>query len=288
VGKQKREGELNMKTQNQFKSIFSATIIAVLLSVVSCDAANNPSALVGRWVGKDMDMELFKDGTGVCDGVGISWKVENKRLVVLSPILGFASDYEVSSYRLTLTEGSKKVKYVNINNKKYPQKGTITDSRNGKKYGTIEIGHQIWLSENLNYDAEGSKCYENNASNCDKYGRLYDWNMALKACPNGWHLPSDEEWQELVDFAGGEKRAGERLKAKDAKGTGEFGFSALPGGYGNSIGSFDDVGSYGYWWSATEGNASNAWYRYMDYLSADVFRNLNDKSYLYSVRCAQD
>jgi hypothetical protein len=217
------------------KLAFTAILaLALAFTISSCDAANNPSALVGHWLGggtdkKPGDMELFKDGTGVCDGVGVSWKVENKRLVVLSPSLGFASDYEVSGYKLTLADNAEKVKYVNINNKKYPQKGTFSDSRDGRKYGTIEIGHQIWLSENLGYEAEGGKCYGNEPANCQKYGRLYNWNTALKVCPKGWHLPSDDEWQELVDFAGGKDVAGTKLKAKSGwNGTDDYGFLGYP------------------------------------------------------------
>jgi uncharacterized protein (TIGR02145 family) len=280
--------------RNKFFKIAQAALgFALIFTGSSCDAANNPSALVGHWLGggtdkKPKDIELFKDGTGVCDGVDVFWKVENKRLVVLSPSLSFASDYEVSGFKLTLTGNAKKVKYVNINNKKYPQKGTFSDSRDGRKYGTIEIGPLIWFSENLDYEAEGSKCYGNEPTNCQKYGRLYDWNTALKVCPKGWHLPSNDEWQELVDFVGGGEVAGTKLKAKDFGGTDDYGFSALPGGSGYSSGDFYDVGYDGDWWSSTEGSAANAYGRLMGHDDADVDKDYYDKTSLYSVRCVQD
>jgi len=94
------------------------------------------------------------------------------------------------------------------------QTQTFTDSRDGKNYKTVKIGSQMWMAENLNYEAEGSVCYKNSDSNCDTYGRLYNWETAMKACPYGWHLPSDEEWQTLVDFAGGGGIAGTKLRAK--------------------------------------------------------------------------
>jgi hypothetical protein len=98
-------------------------------------------------------------------------------------------------------------------NGKLIQLGSFADSRDGKKYATIKIGSQIWMAENLNYNANGSKCYGNDESNCQKYGRLYNWNTAMKVCPSGWHLPNGDEWQKLVDIAGGDETAGVILKA---------------------------------------------------------------------------
>jgi uncharacterized protein (TIGR02145 family) len=73
----------------------------------------------------------------------------------------------------------------------------------GKTYKAVTIGGKAWMTENLNIKTGGSQCYDKKESNCDKYGRLYTWNAAKKACPSGWHLPSREEWQSLVDIAGG-------------------------------------------------------------------------------------
>jgi uncharacterized protein (TIGR02145 family) len=174
----------------------------------------------------------------------------------------------------------------------------FTDPRDGKVYRTVKIGEQIWMAQNLNYEAEGSVCYENDPANGEKYGRLYDWETAMKASPPGWHLPSDEEWQTLVDFAGGDKVAGKKLREKSGwnndkegnsgNGTDELGFAALPGGFGYSNGTFYYAGNYGYWWSATGYDASYAWLRYMRYGGAYVNRINYSKSYLRSVRCVQD
>jgi uncharacterized protein (TIGR02145 family) len=173
---------------------------------------------------------------------------------------------------------------------------TFTDPRDGKVYRTVKIGNQIWMAENLNYAWIGSKRYNNDQNNAEIYGRLYDWETAFEACPPGWHLPSIEEWDELINFVGGEDTAGKKLKAKsgwdgNGNGTDSYGFSALPGGYGRSDGSFDGVGYGGCWWSATEDNSDYAYYRYMDYIfddSSDVSRNNDVKSRLFSVRCVQD
>jgi uncharacterized protein (TIGR02145 family) len=108
-------------------------------------------------------------------------------------------------------------------------------------------------------------------------------------CPTGWHIPSDAEWSTLTIFVG--TNPGTKLKAKSGwsedNGTDEFGFSALPGGYGYSDGSFYGAGNFGYWWSATNG-ASYAWDRTMYFNDADVNRDGHGKAYLSSVRCVQD
>ena len=171
------------------------------------------------------------------------------------------------------------------------QVNIFTDPSDG--YKCVQIGKQIWMAENLNYAANGSKCYDNNYDNCEKYGRLYNWNDAMEACPKGWHLPSVEEWETLLNFTNGYRFAGKKLKAKNGwgnigNGTDEFGFSALPGGNGSSDGSFYDVGHYGTWWSATEYNASNAYYRLMYYDYNNVRRGNSNKSSLFSVRCLKD
>ena len=166
------------------------------------------------------------------------------------------------------------------------------DPRDGKKYKTVKIGAQTWMAENLNYAANGSVCYDNNPENCRRYGRLYAWATAMAACPNGWHLPSDKEWQMLVDYAGGDKVAGRKLKAKegwaeDGNGTDDFGFSSFPGGYYSS-GGFYGVGSYGDWWSSTQYEASLAYFRDMYVSNGNVRRYGFYKSLLYSVRCVQN
>jgi len=146
------------------------------------------------------------------------------------------------------------------------------------------------MAENLNRDVAGSRCYGDNPDNCEKYGRLYNWETAKIACPNGWHLPSDAEWTTLTNFAG--TNAGTKLKSRSGwnnggNGTDNFGFAALPGGYGYS-GSFESAGDNGYWWSATEKNTNTASYRDMRYNSTSVINSSDTKAILYSARCLLD
>jgi uncharacterized protein (TIGR02145 family) len=172
----------------------------------------------------------------------------------------------------------------------------FTDPRDGKEYKAVIIGDQTWMAENLNYDAKGSKCYNNKPANCEKYGRLYSWETAKNVCPSGWHLPSKGEYEELDKAVGGKNVAGKKLKAesgwKDYKGqsgngTDDYSFSALPGGYGNLGGSFYSVGQDGYWWCASEYDNNNAYNREM-YDNGNAFWNNLNKSMLLSVRCIKD
>ena len=188
--------------------------------------------------------------------------------------------------------------------------GMFTDSRDGKKYKTVKIGRQTWMAENLNYITKGGKCFGEGGkvvqtvfeptetsskaevqANCTKYGRLYNWETAKKICPSGWHLPSRSEYEVLDKAVGGKETVGKKLKAKsgwykNGNGTDEFGFSALPGGYGRSDGYFLNVGIDGYWWSASENGSRNAYSRNMDDDDADWYND--DKDLLFSVRCLQD
>ena len=153
-------------------------------------------------------------------------------------------------------------------------------------------------------------------ANCVKYGRLYDWSTAMALpsscnenscssqiqpkhkgiCPSGWHIPSDNDWDILMNYVGGYETAGAKLKAtsdwnENGNGTDQYGFSALPGGSGYSD---DIVGAYlgiaGRWWSTNEDNDDSyyAYNRRMDYDSEIVFWNDKHKSDLYSVRCVKD
>jgi len=165
----------------------------------------------------------------------------------------------------------------------------------GQNYATVQIGNQLWMAENLNYETENSWWYVNDQANGDIYGRLYTWDDALNACPYGWHLPTDAEWTELTDYLGGTSVAGEKMKSitgwcsPNTGATNSSGFSALPGGTRMyNAGTFANLDFDGYWWSATENFATFAWYRVLYYGSAEVFRSSIDKSSGFSVRCVRD
>jgi uncharacterized protein (TIGR02145 family) len=157
-------------------------------------------------------------------------------------------------------------------------------------------------------------------NNYDTYGVLYNWNAAMDfsisstsnpsgvkgVCPDGWHLPSNDEWEELsyfvdLDYDGDANNNNEapRLKATwgwdypwnsdvNANGTDSYGFSALPGGYRGSS-RFRDSGTSSLWWSATEdNNPSNAYFRGVKYDPTYIYWDSNYKEYGFSVRCVMN
>jgi len=132
--------------------------------------------------------------------------------------------------------------------------------RISKPVQILRIGNQIWMAHNVNMPLEGSWCYDGDEKNCQKYGRIYNWHAACKACPPGYKLPSKEEFEELIDYLGGEQTAKKRLLPG-----GDSGFNALLGGGTETEGSCLDMSIKGYFWTSTETDVySNeyAWYYY--------------------------
>ncbi len=214
----------------------------------------------------------------------------------------------------------------------------VTDI-DGNFYPSVIIGNQEWMAENLRVsrDANGNDitryCYDNDAANCNLYGGLYTWHTVMNGagssntnpsnvqgiCPTGWHLPSDAEWTELVDYVVAQgypnsnvvNGAGNALKScrqvssplegdcatsehprwnshSTHYGTDEFGFSALPGGARVANGNYYYLGLTGSWWSSTEYSTTTAWYRLLYDSLGFVHRGDNYKGRGFSVRCVRD
>ena len=191
--------------------------------------------------------------------------------------------------------------------------GTFTDPRDNQEYEWVVIGEQKWMAENLNYyTPSGSWYYDNDSLEyADSYGRLYAWIIAMDGaessnenpsgvqgvCPPGWHLPSDAEWDELLDFLDSDDPANllkeegtEHWETTTDDVSNATGFTARPGGRRLASGTFQSIGTFGLWWSTKEraDNTDNAWTRYMLHNSANVTRFASAKNVALSVRCIAD
>jgi len=167
---------------------------------------------------------------------------------------------------------------------------TFTDPRDGQSYRTVKIGNLIWMAQNLNYahPKKGTNwCYGGDTSNCEKYGRLYNWDAARSVCPDKWHLPTLDDWNSLVSVADGNIAS---LKTKDGWnnngiGTDDLGFSALPGGKRHNDGEFDEVDYIGNWWTINEDKNDKV---YCWYMSSDMGEAKCRKNIGLSVRCVKE
>jgi len=173
------------------------------------------------------------------------------------------------------------------------QAGAFADPRDGRTYRTVELNGLEWLAQNLNYDVgEGCWFYDNDPTNGEKYGRLYTWESAQRACPPGWRLPTDEEWRALAGASGGlwdGQDQGDPKKAYSAliEG-GSTGFAALLGGYRSADGPFNNLGGDGIYWSATEFGGSYAWRYYFNSSFGKLYRVDDNKGFGFSVRCVRE
>ncbi len=220
---------------------------------------------------------------------------------------------------------------------------TVTDF-DGNVYQTVLIGNQEWMAENLRTSSystgipiptglsnaewgsttEGAYAiYNNNNDMLEAYGKLYNWyavDDARGLCPEGWSVPSDVDWTQLVDYVVAQGYPNEQINPNGAgnalkscrqqnspyggecntsthprwnshsthSGFDEFGFSALPGGVRFSSGHFSNVGGLGSWWSATELSGTYAWLRRMHSDRGNVARDNNFKTSGFSIRCFRD
>lgn len=153
----------------------------------------------------------------------------------------------------------------------------------GKKYRTVRINNRIWMAENLSLLVKESWFYQNNAQNGLHFGRLYTWQAAMEACPDGWRLPLVSDWDEMISFLGGEKEAFHAL----LKG-GESGFDAIFSGYRSMEGDFLSLDRAADFWSGTQAGHANAWLFYIIYKNEKVFRIIDDKRCGFSVRYVRD
>ncbi len=197
--------------------------------------------------------------------------------------------------------------------------GGVTDI-DGNTYKTVTIGGREWMAENLKTTKLNDReeipnitdnakwralktpayCwYDNDISKKDSHGALYNWHTVStkKICPKGWHVPSDNEWSQLVEFLGGDKVAGGKMKeigteywlTPNEGATNESGISGRAyGTRGFRTGPFLQLGYYADWWTSTEYLGGTAWQRRLHFNNTTVTRNASDKRVDYAIRCIKD
>lgn len=197
--------------------------------------------------------------------------------------------------------------------------GELYDNRDGNKYKTVEIGNQTWMAENLAYLPAGSSV-SGPESGCEStphyyvygfdggtivdakaqenyktYGVLYNWPAARIVCPPNWHLPTDNDWNQLVDDIGGQAVAGGKMKETgtahwidpNTEATNESGFTALPGGFRSTNNDFFAIGETGLWCSATLQDNNVIYWNLTNY-SSKIFLQKTSRDLGFSVRCVRD
>lgn len=159
----------------------------------------------------------------------------------------------------------------------------LVDERDGHQYKIFETNGLWWMAQNLNFETQDSWCYELENSNCDNWGRLYTWDAAIGACPQGWHLPNDQEWSDLVNYYGGVHYAGKELKEGGASK-----FNALMSGYRDKAGFFGKGNISTYFWSSTEQNKDYASFKGIYSQVDNVGTYTYTKPDAISVRCVKN
>ena len=201
--------------------------------------------------------------------------------------------------------------------------GVFTDSRDSHEYKWVRIGNQIWMAENLAYlpsvnsQYEGSttepRYYVYNYSDTDvnaaksqvefnNYGVLYNWAAASSLCPKGWHIPTQDEWEQLALTVQAQhtvcsktgdnwSSVGKYLKTTAGwsvgNGTDEYGFGAIPGGWRNTY-NCDFKGNSGFWWSATQTSDSKVVTKSMSWAGYYLSQDNRTKDFGLSIRCIKN
>lgn len=173
--------------------------------------------------------------------------------------------------------------------------GQFVDIRDEQIYTVIQIGSQVWMEKNINFQIDGATYYNNDSQTYSNYGLLYKWNEAMNAAPIGWHLPSYDELQSLFTYLGGIDVAGNKLKGTgntywrqyNSEATNASGFNALPGGYWRStedgaFSGYEGVGDFGEFWSSSESGTESAYSFNLNSFNGTASNLIHSKNYTKS------
>ncbi|MBN1924838.1 MAG: hypothetical protein JW798_03300, partial [Prolixibacteraceae bacterium] len=188
--------------------------------------------------------------------------------------------------------GNANIKNIDIEGLKAsyaPQKiietgGIIVDERDAKQYNWVSIGQYDWLTSNLAFETPESKCFEDeNWIDCNTYGRYYTWETALNACPEGWKLPSVDEWNMLLTELGGGNNAYQKLTNNNPQG-----IQLKTGGYYYDKSTFVNTGEYGYFWTSTPDGAGSAICIWLNPVEGSLLEFSSSTAHYRNIRCVRE
>ena len=175
-------------------------------------------------------------------------------------------------------------------------KQELKDSRDKQKYRTVVIDDRTWMADNLNYNAPGSTCYREDEDNCMVYGRLYTWEAAKSACPAGFRLPTNADFESLWKAAGGDFNAGYLIKANygwsgETNGNDTLKFSAMPAGNRFDDETYGNTAKFAFFWSSDDSSegvapgSARVWYLTSKSMAFGYMSK--PKNFGFSVRCVR-
>lgn len=176
------------------------------------------------------------------------------------------------------------------------KKSEVKDARDGQVYRVVNIAGLTWMGDNLNYNEEGSFCLDDDENNCMAYGRLYSWDVAQKACPAGFRVPTHADFEKLWTAAGADFNAGYLLKTNygwkgDTNGNDTLKFSAMPAGNRFDDGTYGNLAKFAFFWTADDTSedipAGEARVWYLTNKSMAFGYTAKSKKFAFSLRCVK-
>ena len=245
------------------------------------------------------DADATKDGEDYIDQLKIRWDFESDgiwdtefakektiyhkyaasgKFRIKMQVIDTGGLSDTTSQYVTVSEGTNET-------------GLILDKAKSIYYGTVKIGSQWWMAENLNEASTGKFCYSNQAANCATYGGLYTWTNLMNGstserskglCPTGWHVPALSEWQQLLDVYGTD------LAKQNLEVTGNSDFRMFLAGQRNINGRSEMLNTVANFWTSSKATGENAWAFSFQKDQASYFKLNLGQGYYFSVRCVKD
>jgi len=280
---------------------FSKTVIK---AVFPADGAKDVNTGILEWSGKEGSQFDLYFGT---DSDPVLYKSNLKKMIEKPVIIGLNKKYywKVVEKQNDIVVGTSKVfSFTTLPIQLNPslKYNSFIDSRDGRVYWTIKIGGKEWMAQNLDYDLSGRSWYFSDSVKNKVYGRLYSGeavsSSASDICPEGWRIPSEDDWRELLSELGGEKKAGLSLKESSGKlwsksknpGNNESGMTVLPSGSRDSKPSYSNLGKYAFFWTSTPVPKKPENYYKIDlgFMRDQVNISSGSAGWGYSIRCVKD